>query len=546
MAEKLEIAVESVKSVVRQFVKQHCPHENNVFEMSFGQLTNWPYHWGYIKPAKWKVEDLLAEATVSGYAFPGIIPKETPACFHFALVVHAVAEHFRRLGKVPEVDEIEATYKDFGSQSELPKNILDDAELLAVRFVQSYFYEQPTPWPIGPEEETSDTLRRIARQVKVMFTTTTIKVEGKAKSLGKTAPLYLAEYVILKERVHWLWAFIILPKFEVTDPDTQFRTYISTAKMEFKKFGIHGINIVTSKKKYGDGFGLFEGIDEHIDSNIKDIKGVYKHARSDYEDGNTSQAINILSEITGSVENNWYTFTVAYMDLADWIRRENFRGISDSLIRCCMGFLEWYLTKLKFGILKIDNFIKKNGIGEESSLSRESQDMFNAIKDEFELVKSIHADFTNTQKLPQEEKEYKNLVEDLCNYLGGLEAMQEENVYDYDGNIINAIKLLCKRNPALAEIIESGRDSIDHIIPPSMRPQFLPTEITELRKEKIYEYFGDVVKGLGMGYFGEFERTFRGDRSELLGALKRDLARHLLHKLTQEISPKVFRLRKKR
>ena len=156
MTEKSEITIESVKTVVRQFVKQHCPHEINVFEMSLGQLTGWPHHWGYIEPAKWKVEDLLAEATIGGYAFPGIIPAETPSCFHFALVVHAVSEHFRRLGKVPEVDEIEATYKDFGSQSELPADILDDAEPLAVKFVQSYFYEQPTPWPINPEEETSE------------------------------------------------------------------------------------------------------------------------------------------------------------------------------------------------------------------------------------------------------------------------------------------------------------------------------------------------------------------------------------------------------
>ena len=113
MAKQLEITIESVKSVVRQFVKQFHPHEINTFEMSFGQLTNWPHHWQYIEPSKWKVEDLLAEATASGYAFPRIIPAETPPWFHFGLVVHAVAEHFRRLGKVPEEDEIEAEYKNW-------------------------------------------------------------------------------------------------------------------------------------------------------------------------------------------------------------------------------------------------------------------------------------------------------------------------------------------------------------------------------------------------------------------------------------------------
>lgn len=224
MAERLEITIESVKSVVREFVKQLCPHEINAFEMSFGQLTHWPHHWEHIEPAKWKVEDLLAEATISGYAFPGIIPGETPPWFHFGLVVHAVAEHFRRLGKVPENDEIEAQYKNFGSLCELPQEAFDVGKPAAIKFVQSYFRGGATPFSLAvgyvvyegrkkytfSEENKLEKFRAKKKtyDIYVDDLTSEILVKGKKPSLlaGETTGFLLLKCLLRRVGDHWTHA----------------------------------------------------------------------------------------------------------------------------------------------------------------------------------------------------------------------------------------------------------------------------------------------------------------------------------------------------
>lgn len=221
MTGKLEITIESVKSVVRQFVKQFCPHEINAFEMSFGQLTNWPHHWQHVEPIKWKAEDLLAEATASGYAFPGIIPVETPPWFHFGLVVHAVAEHFRRLGKVPEDDEIEAEYKNFGSLCKLPQEAFDVGKPAAIKFVQSYFRGGATPFSpaVGyvvyegrkrhtfSEENKLEKFRakKKTSDIYVDDLTSEILLKGKKPTLlaGETTSFLLLKCLLRRVGDHW-------------------------------------------------------------------------------------------------------------------------------------------------------------------------------------------------------------------------------------------------------------------------------------------------------------------------------------------------------
>jgi hypothetical protein len=149
MPEKLEIPIQNVKSVVRQLVEQLWPHEVDVFDMGFGQLAHWPHHWEHIEPAEWKVGDLLVESMDTGYAFPGTIPAETPPWFHFGLVIQAVAEYFRRLGKVPEKDEIEQQYKNFASLCELPQEVFDVGKPVAITFIQSYFRGGVSPFPVS-------------------------------------------------------------------------------------------------------------------------------------------------------------------------------------------------------------------------------------------------------------------------------------------------------------------------------------------------------------------------------------------------------------
>lgn len=227
MAENLKIKIESVKSIVRQFVKQFCPHEIYAFEMSFGQLTNWPHHWQYIEPIKWKVEDLLAEATASGYASPGTIPAEIPLWFHFGLVVHAVAEHFRRLGKVPEDDEIEAEYKNFGSLCKLPQEAFDVGKLAAIKFVQSYFRGGATPFSpaVGyvvyegrkrhtfSEENKLEKFRAKKKtyDIYVDDLTSEILLKGKKPTLlaGETTSFLLLKCLLRRVGDHWTHADLL-------------------------------------------------------------------------------------------------------------------------------------------------------------------------------------------------------------------------------------------------------------------------------------------------------------------------------------------------
>ena len=304
------------------------------------------------------------------------------------------------------------------------------------------------------------------KQIKITFKATevTADVEGKEhkehKSLKRRELLRLAEYVIFKKEVCWPWACVILPEFNVDDPDSQFRNYISTAKGILKDYGIH---IDTRKKRTLDGRALFYNFDSDVVSNIRTVRDTYKEARTKYEkEDNTSEAIETLSTTTEG-PYYWYTHTDAYMDLAEWIRQQHFKGneITDELIECCEGFLRWYIRALKIGIERINEHIRKNRVGKRSPLSDAAKKAFGDIKTQLKNAKSLIAAFINRHKPPSEEKEYQDLMDHLLNFRKGVKEMEEEakkKVYDrkrmvveerkFDSYsaVITAVKELYKKN----------------------------------------------------------------------------------------------------
>lgn len=150
---ELRISIESVKPLIRQVVEQICPEEIALFEMTIGQLEHWPRSWEYTAPTEWKAEDLLTEATVEGFSFPGTIPEETPPWFRFAVVVAAVAEHFRGSAHVPEKDDIEAVYKKLGSGAKLSAKVLDAGGPTVVELVRLSFLGPAAPPKFTPSKE---------------------------------------------------------------------------------------------------------------------------------------------------------------------------------------------------------------------------------------------------------------------------------------------------------------------------------------------------------------------------------------------------------
>ncbi|HSW62820.1 MAG TPA: hypothetical protein VLH56_05885 [Dissulfurispiraceae bacterium] len=191
----------------------------------------------------------------------------------------------------------------------------------------------------GPRPET--------RTVKITFGHTRVTVNG--KPVNKDASWLLAEYLILKNgRVCWPWVCVILPTFDVADPDGAFRNYLSKKRRTFNGCGIH---FATHKKKTEDGTHVFEGMDDNIVSNIKNVKTMHDQALKEYEAGDRARAISLLSRITGDDQNDWYMFTAAYMDLARWICELHFEHVGERPIEKCRSFLTWYCKKLRLGPL---------------------------------------------------------------------------------------------------------------------------------------------------------------------------------------------------
>lgn len=134
--------------------------------------------------------------------------------------------------------------------------------------------------------------------------------------------------------------------------------------------------------KDGEGFAIFQSIDDHVDSNIRNIRRKYEEVLSLCND-NIKKAVETLSCITEEVENKWYNFTNAYIDLAKWICKLHFADVPENIIEKCKEFFEWYLKRLRLGILKIEQYRQQKYLGKESSK------VFQSIQTEFENVNRL-------------------------------------------------------------------------------------------------------------------------------------------------------------
>ena len=232
------------------------------------------------------------------------------------------------------------------------KRLKEDAPLL----------EKIAAWALHDPGSTMRVPRPETKVVRITFTHTGVTVTG--VNVNKDASWLLAEYLILREgRVYWPWACVILPTFDVEDPDRAFRNYLSKKRRTFDASGIH---FATHKRKTEDGAHAFAGMDDNIVSNIKDVKTRYVRALKEYEAGDRVRAVCMLSRITEDDQNDWYMFPAAYMDLARWICELGFEHVAEHLIERCMSFLAWYCKKLRLGIPKAAHYVQLKASGQES------------------------------------------------------------------------------------------------------------------------------------------------------------------------------------
>lgn len=354
------------------------------------------------------------------------------------------------------------------------------------------------------------------RLVKITFTNTSVIVNG--KSIRKNAPFILMEYLILKRRpLHYLWAYVILPTFQAKDPDWQFRNYVSKIRKKFTNCGIH---ITTRKERSSDGKAEFQGIDDHVVSNVINIHRRYEQAVSKYEEGGKTEAIQTLLCITKDIENQWYTFTDAYMHLARWICELSFEGIPENTIESCREFLQWYFKRLRLGISKIEMYMQQNSVGSESL------DELQSIKTEFDHVKKLRSAFIEQVPFAKDELEYDNLVSVMMNFREKLLAINEESEREVEkDSVAEVIKLLCEKNKALAEVVKYGRDVLDGLLEAKhQRQKCIVNEIQDMHIN-IYWLVGEIIT--------EFENFDEFDQKKVNKLMCLKL--RLCHRLRQEL-----------
>ena len=129
-------SLENVKLVVRKLVERRWPAAIGAFEMTLGQLTEWPADWRNVPPSAWRAEDLLRQAVSRGYCSPQTVPADLPPWMHFATLLAGVARHFQSCEKRPDDPEIIAVYNELGSAMNLPATVLDAGEKAAVELVR--------------------------------------------------------------------------------------------------------------------------------------------------------------------------------------------------------------------------------------------------------------------------------------------------------------------------------------------------------------------------------------------------------------------------
>lgn len=287
-------------------------------------------------------------------------------------------------------------------------------------------------------------------KAEINFIETEVQVSGQ-NALSKDNPLILAEYIILKEKVHWLWAFVILPEFETKRPKWQFRNYLSKKRIILKKYGIK----ITALKKAEDDYAKFEGIEDGVKSNIQDAKEYYNKAVSFFNEDKLNDAIKELNKITTSYYK-WYSFTDVYIKLTELIRMINFNGISEKLIGECRDFLNWYKKRLQIGILRIEFYKKqvlKNKFDELTELE------FQKIKDELKNVEENLQALVQKVPLSKEDEEYEVFVKFLIDAQEKLMFIQEQEAETEETRqevCIQAVIEIQKENKYFDEVVKNA------------------------------------------------------------------------------------------
>lgn len=309
------------------------------------------------------------------------------------------------------------------------------------------------------------------------------------------------------------------------------------------------------KQKYLDSEGKRKSSGECVVSDIGDLAAsemgevikVYKKALFEYDNkGNRPEAIKILSQIITNYAYNWYTFTDAYMDLADWIRRQNFEGVSESVKRCCKDFLKRYYENLKSGLEKLYDYIEKNPASPPSDRTKTE---IQNINKEFEKAEKLYTAFLMELPLDDEEIDFEELKEDLINFRKYAKLIAEESEsaeknfvlpdeetdiqeaekkqtpsFHYDDKTIKVVKGLCNKHKTLAEIIENGHNAIDRL---PKRSSYTKGQIKDMR-ESLYFELGEIIVG--------DEDIDKGDvfRGMKLQVFKRKYSNRLEEKIRQQ------------
>jgi hypothetical protein len=332
------------------------------------------------------------------------------------------------------------------------------------------------------------------------------------------------EYIILRRKpVHYLWSYVFLPKFEIKSktPDEQFRNYISKKRKNLEEYGIH---VATEKDKYSDAMAMFQGMDDCVVSNIRDIQKLYEDAVAQYGKGDAREAVKTLSPMTKDIEHQWHTFTDAYMDLANWICELGFKGVQKSVIDSCVEFLGWYTKRLRIGISKIERYMQ------QEPLSSQALDVLTNIRKESERADTLYSLFVQRQPLNQDARDYENTVSVMVDFREKLSSVNEESEREVEkSTIAEAVRLLCEKNGVLAEVVEHGRDILDKLLEVKhQRQKCSPTYIQDMH-EYIYWLVGDLI--VEIENFDEFERS----KDNKLMCLKHYLCRRLRQKLKEYV-----------
>jgi hypothetical protein len=312
-------------------------------------------------------------------------------------------------------------------------------------------------------------IKKEGRKVEIKFSDSEVRVSGR-NPLSKNNPLILAEYIILKQKVHWIWAFVILPEFETKKPKWQFRNYISKEKALLRQ---HGIKIVALKKAEDD-YAKFEGIENGIISNIEDIKTSYNKAIAIFNKGKTKEAISELTKITVS-DYRWYSFTEAYLRLIELMRVINFDGIPDKLIMQCRDFLVWYRKRLQIGIGRIE-FYKSQLLKSKNKLDKLADDEFQQIKEELKVVEENLEALIKKIPLSKEELDYETLVGFLIDLKGKLKYIWEDEMVKEEARQETSLELIRRSQDSNAYF----RDIVNNAF------SVMSDELYKLNKSKTY------------------------------------------------------------